>query len=79
MTPLMFAARLTAVPILAETVTFLQQFLHRFRFVEAEMGLRGDARRNEGGAENHGGHLPKSWANAGAFSPLTLKSKLAHY
>src|SRR4029079_12305868 len=30
-------------------------------------------------SENHGSHLQKGWADAGAFSLLTLKSKLAQY
>lgn len=65
------------VPIWSGPLQFCNSFpsvsaRHPTKWTSAETPVRRKA------SGNHGEHLPKSWANAGAFSPLTLKSKLAH-
>jgi hypothetical protein len=61
-----------ATSIWLEPVTILQQVFPLPRLENAPA-------RAGGGPRITGIVLPKAWANAGAFSPLTLKSKLAHY
>jgi len=72
--PPMFASAVKDRYDLDRTVAIQQQDFRRFRSVLAEI----EPRRHAAHRENQVGDLPKSWANAGAFSPLTLKSKLAH-
>ena len=77
-TPHTDAAGLGGDSDLVGTVTNMQQILRRFRPGKGRNDPRGNASPRDGGGESPG-RLPKSWAKAGAFSLLTLKSKLAHY
>jgi hypothetical protein len=78
MAPLKLAARFGGDSDLVGSVTILQQFFTGFCSQDEDeppFGRPSERRHRE----NHGGDLPKIWAKAGAISPLTLKSKLAHY
>jgi hypothetical protein len=75
--PLMDAAGPDRDSDLLATVTNMQQIFRRFRPGRG----RNDPpwkRPSAGWRGRITGMLPKSWAKAGAFSLLTLKSKLAH-
>jgi hypothetical protein len=77
--PLTFAAGLVGDSDLESTVTILQQDSWGFGPGGGPNEALGIHRAPRTARENHPGHVPKSWANAGAFSLLTPKSKLAHY
>ena len=72
--PPMYTAGLDRGSDLVGTVTNMQQIFAGFGPGKA----RAAPRLNGPSAERIRGRLPKSWANAGAFSLFTLKSKLAH-
>jgi len=75
---LIFAAGLLWQFRFVPTVTILQQTIHGLSRDRADSGplCAARARKAEGITARR---LPKSWANAGAFSLLTPKSKLAQY
>ena len=75
MTPPIFAAGLISHFDLESTVTILQQDFQGF-WPGTRRSEALETRRAQGITDRR---LPKSWANAGAFSLLTPKSKLAHY
>jgi hypothetical protein len=77
-----FEAALTRQFRFVSTVTILQQTILPVFAGELTCGLPvGHAMQEsqEIQRESQVGRLPKSWANAGAFSLLTRKSKLAQY
>jgi hypothetical protein len=78
MTMLIFTAPLTRRFRFVSIVTILQQTAAVF--VENETtGTAAEATDAKRPREAMGNRLQKSWANAGAFSLLTPRSKLAQY
>jgi hypothetical protein len=78
MTMLIFTAPLTRRFRFVSIVTILQQTAAVF--VENETtGTAAEATDTKRPREAMGNRLQKSWANAGAFSLLTPRSKLAQY